>query len=93
VTPPSREDLSALKTLERTVKHVGDRYEVGMLWKDRDVKFPDNRLLAERRLESTERRLKREEVLAEKYCSIIDDYVKKVRSNTKTVVSAPSSGS
>ena len=77
VTPRSREDLSALETLERTVKHVGDRYVVGMLWKGEDVKFPDNRLMAERRLESTERRLKRDEVLAEKYCATIDDYVDK----------------
>ena len=74
-TPRSREDLSALESLERTVKHVGDRYEDGMLWKDEDVKFPGNRLMAERRLESTERRLKSDEVLAEKYCAIIDDYV------------------
>ena len=71
MTPRSHEDLSALETLERTVKHVGDRYEVGMFWKVDDVKFPDNRLMA------TQRRLERDEVLAEKYCAIIDDYVDK----------------
>ena len=58
VTPRSLEDKRALETLERTVKHVSDRYEVGMLWKKGEVKFPDNRLMAEKRLESTERKLK-----------------------------------
>ena len=40
-----------------------------------EVKFPDNRLMAEKRLESTERKLKHDEELAEKYCAIIEDYV------------------
>ena len=43
VTPRSREDKRALETLERTVKHVCDRY-VGMLWREGEVKFPDNSL-------------------------------------------------
>ena len=75
VTPRSREDKSALETLERTVKHVSDRYEVGMLWREGEVKFLDNRLMAKKRLESTERKLKRDEELAKKYCAIIKDYV------------------
>jgi len=46
--PCSRKDKRALETLERTVKHVCDRYEVGMLWREGEVKFPDNRLMAEK---------------------------------------------
>ncbi|KAK3726367.1 hypothetical protein QZH41_006069 [Actinostola sp. cb2023] len=76
-TPRSVEDKKALEILENTVKHLGDRYEVGMLWRDQDVEFPDNRVMAEKRLKSTERRLKRDETLAVKYCAIIDDYVNK----------------
>ena len=75
VTPPSCEDKRALETLETTVKHVCDRYEVGMLWREGEVKLPDNRLMAEKRLESTERKLKRDEELAKEYCVIIEDYV------------------
>ena len=33
--------------------------------------------MAEKRLESTERRLKHDEELAKKYCDIIEDYVGK----------------
>ena len=77
VTPRSREDKRAPGTLERTVEHVCNRYEVEMLWREGEVKFPDNRLMGEKRLESTERKLKRDGELAKKYCAIIEDYVDK----------------
>jgi len=48
VTPRSLEDKRALETLERTVKQVCDRYEVGMLWREGEVKFPDNCILTEK---------------------------------------------
>jgi len=48
-----------------------------MLWREGEVKFPDKRLMAEKRLASTERKLKRDEELAKKYCAIIEDYVDK----------------
>ena len=56
---------------------MSGRYEVGMLWREQEVEFPDNRLMAVKRLESTERKLKRDEDLARKYCAIIEDYVHK----------------
>ena len=91
VTPRSREDKRVLETLERTVKHVSDRYEVGTLWREGEVKFPDNHLMAEKRLESIERKLKRDEELAKKYCAIIKDYVDKgyARKLTPEEASAP----
>ena len=52
-----------------------DRYEVRMLWREGEVKFPDNRLMAEKRVESTEGKLKRDEELAKKDCGIIKGYV------------------
>ena len=76
-SPRSLEDKRALQTLQETVKHVGDRYQVGLLWKTPDIEFPDNRAMAERRLCSTEKVLKRDNALAEKYKEIIDGYVAK----------------
>lgn len=64
----------AIKILEETVKHVGNRYQVGMLWKRPDVEFPDNRAMAKKRLTSTEKVLKRVNALSEKYKEIIDGY-------------------
>ena len=77
MTPRSLEHKRAIETLERTVKHVSDRYEVGMLWREQEVEFCDNRLMAVKRLESTERKLKRDEDLAKRYCAIIEDYIDK----------------
>ena len=57
------------------MKHVYDRYDVGMLWGEGEVKFPDSRIIAEKRLESTERKLKRDQELAKRYCDVIEDYV------------------
>ena len=73
------------------MKHVCDRYEVGVLWREGEVKFPDNRLMAEKRLESTEGKLKRDEELAKKHCGIIEGYVEKgcTRKVTPEEASAP----
>ena len=86
VTSGSREDKRALETLERTVKHVCDRYEVGMLWREGEVKFPDNRFVAEKRLESTERKVKRDEELAKKYCA--KGYARKLTSEEASAPTA-----
>ena len=93
VTPRPREDRKALESLERTVKYVCDRYEVEILGREGEVKFPDNRLMAKNRLESTERKLKRDEELAKKYCAIIEDYVDEgyARKLTPEESSAPTS--
>ena len=90
VTPRSREVKRALEAFERTAKHVCNRYEVEMLWREEEVKFPDNPLMAEKRLESTERKLKCDEKLA-KYCDIIEGYVDKgyARKLTPEEASAP----
>lgn len=73
------------------MKHVCNTYEVGMLWREGKVKFPDNRLMAEKRLESTETKLKRDKELAKQYCDIIEDYVDKgyARKLTRGEASAP----
>ena len=70
-SPRSLEDKRALQTLQETVKHVGDRYQVGLLWKTPYIELQ----MAERRLCSTEKVLKCDNTLAEKYKEIIDGYV------------------
>ena len=91
MTPRSREDKRALETLEKTVKHVCDRCEVDMIGREGEVKFPDNRFVAEKRLESTERKMKHDEQLEKRYCAIIVDYVDKgyARKLTPEDASAP----
>ena len=36
-SPRTREDKRAIEILESTVRYIGDRYESGLLWKEKDV--------------------------------------------------------
>ena len=51
----SIKDKKFFKILEK-------RYQVGMLWKRPDAKFPENRVMVEKRLTSTKNVLKRDDV-------------------------------
>ena len=52
----SNSDRQAIAMLNASVKHLGDRYEVGMIWKNPELQLPDNRQLALRRLLTLEKR-------------------------------------
>ena len=71
----SQEDIRALNLLEQHTRKVGDRYETGLLWGEEEPVFPSNWKQAYHRLESTERKLKKQPELATKYKSIIEGYV------------------
>ena len=72
----SVEDKRALAILESsTVKEEG-HYKTALLWK-REPALPNNRALAVSRLHSTEKKLKKNPELAEKYQNVINDYVTK----------------
>ena len=73
----SFEDKKAVKMMEETVSLVNGHYEVGMLWKDKDVKLPNNRYMALKRMEYLKSRLLRDENLHQKYQSKIEDHVNK----------------
>ena len=47
-----------LKMSEKTVKHCGDGYEVGLLWNEKNVELC---VVAEKHLESTERMQKQKD--------------------------------
>ena len=83
----------AIEILESTVRHVRDRYEAGLLWKEKDVQLCDNRDVPEKRLKSTERTVKRDVVLAERYSGIIKEYESKgyARKLTPAEAAVPSS--
>jgi hypothetical protein len=65
-------DRRVLMQLENTTDHVGDRYQVGMLWRSSDVWLPNNRTSAEKRLQSIRRKLLMDEDYAKKYCKFMN---------------------
>ena len=73
--PASTEDRRAMKILEEGVQLVDGHAEAPLLWKDDSVSLPDNRLGALRRLERTERSLRRNPAKERKYQETIESYV------------------
>ena len=83
VTGHSKGVQQAIKALEQTTPFNGERYEVGLLWREDEVKLPNNFYSAMGQLKSLERRLQKEETLRKRYQETIDTdvnagYVRKV---------------
>ena len=68
----SKEDDKALEMLKATTKFDGERYEVGLLWKNAKPHLPNNYSSAVSQLKSLERRLEKDENLKQRYKETID---------------------
>ena len=73
----SVEDKEALRTLEHTTKLKNNRYEVGLLWRKETLCLPNNRKLAEKRLWQLKRKFDQNPEFAERYISVLNDYIEK----------------
>ena len=73
----SKEDDKALEMLKATTKFDGERYEVGLLWKNAKPHLPNNYSSAVSQLKSLERRLEKDENLKQRYKETIDVDVQK----------------
>jgi len=73
----SIEDQESLNKMKNSVRLVNGHYSVGMLWKREDPWLPDNRQMAEARLQSLKRKLKRDENFHWKYRDFMDNLVSK----------------
>jgi hypothetical protein len=77
-TTPLKHDLvniehrRSLDIMSSTLRKVGERYEIGLLWKNDDVKLPDSYPMAMKRLENEERSLKKRNLLEWKNAHIRD---------------------
>ena len=88
--PFSVQDKRALKVIEETLTKLDGHYEIGILWKDKDIHLPNNRAVAELR-----RRLEQDAELKQRYTAAIKDNIikgyakqlterpKKARNDTK----------
>ena len=71
----SREDLRAVETLQRTTRLSDRRYETGLLWHKKDVRLPNNRCEAERRMCSLKGRFSRDPELEQRYRAVTKEYI------------------
>ena len=73
----SREDRLALKIMMDSIKIVNGHFQLPLLWRHKNIFLPDNRAMAEKRLESLKRRLSKNESLHKKYAGVMQDYIEK----------------
>ena len=75
--PQSKEVIRAKYLIDETLKRKGVRYEIGLLWKYDNPKFPKSFNNAYKRLENMERKLKNEEATREWAIQTMKDYINK----------------
>lgn len=73
----TEEENEALRKLEDSISYTGERYKVGVPWKDNKPELPDNRHTAMSRLCNTENKLKKDAVVGTEYAQTIQAYVEK----------------
>ena len=69
----SVQDRRTIGMMEKTITKVDGHYQIRLLWKDENVRLPENRAVAEIRLKHFKRRLERNPRLKMKYLAILDD--------------------
>jgi hypothetical protein len=73
----SVEDQRSIKKLDEGTCFVQGHYEVPMLWRDEAKQMPNNRLLAERRFYSLNKRFVADLEFKAKYAKAMNDYIDK----------------
>ena len=71
----SMEDMRAVETLQRMTRLSDERYETGLLWRNEDVRLPNNRCEAERRMYSLKGRFSRNPDLEQRYRAVMKEYI------------------
>ena len=73
----TEEEKVALEKVSSSVRYNNGRYSVAVPWKEQRPQLPNNRQMAESRLLSTERNLKKKEFVGKEYQMTIKTYVEK----------------
>ena len=71
----SRDDINAFHQLEFGTRMVGDRYEIPMLWKHKDMRFPNNYPQAKRRFDHLLKRFRADPNLYAMYKTAIEKQI------------------
>ncbi|XP_073821377.1 uncharacterized protein [Musca autumnalis] len=73
----SDDDQKAMNIMESTTKKTGDRFEIGLLWKEYPPIMPNSLQMAQKRLITIEKKMGEDSEYAEKYKSEIKKYIEK----------------
>ena len=75
--PLSPEEKLAFDKVNKTIRFDGERYEVAVPWKHERPELLPNRQMAEKQLQTVEKKLMQDEKLAQVCQSVVDDYLSK----------------
>lgn len=73
----SKDDTRALEIMQRTLRQVENHFEIGLPYRYENMKFPESKTMALKRLEFIERKMDKDEKYAKGYCDKIADYMTK----------------
>ena len=73
--PTSPDEMRAVDILSKTCRFNGERYEVGLLWKEDLPTLPNNKSMASRRFAALESRFAREPAVGERYAAVMNEYI------------------
>ena len=73
----SVEDERALRTMEESSKKVSGHYQIPLPWRQQPPYLPNNRILADRRLQLLKKKFLHHHKLFESYRATIHDYISK----------------
>ena len=76
-TALSVEDRRFLDTVQTSIKKVENQYEIALPLKNNDISLPNNKAMAQQRLESLRRRLERDQKYREHYFAFMQDMINK----------------
>ncbi|KRZ04078.1 hypothetical protein T11_4559 [Trichinella zimbabwensis] len=71
---PTQDSVSA--KFHSNLTHDGSRYTVGLLWKPGEIRLPNNRSLAEQRLQAIERSIMKDPAKQLAYSTVIEEYIR-----------------
>ena len=74
---PSVEDKIALNKMEESLQRVGEHFQVALPWRQGCPELPNNRPVAEQRLQLLKKRLLKDEDLLLKYSTTMHEYIMK----------------
>ena len=71
----SADDRQAITLLNSSIRHLGDRYEVGLTWKDPASLLPDNRQVGLRRFLLLETKFRKDPAYTKGYAKVMEEYI------------------
>ena len=85
------DDKEAVSILKDSIKHIGDRYQIGLPWM-KDISLPNNYFMAKIQWHALQRRLERDSNLRDRYEEPIKKNWIKTTSQLRTPVADTLSG-